>query len=104
MTAPDEVALCVILWIEVGFLGTSPLFIAPADLNDSHSASKVGPRPHMVGITFCQLLSVTAKSQRGFRLRHCAIWSVTLGYLKKKKNLPKYLKCIIHKFIYIPKC
>lgn len=96
MTAPDEVALCVILWIEVGFLGTSPLFIAPADLNDSHSASKVGPRPHMVGITFCQLLSVTAKSQRGFRLRHCAIWSVTLGYLKKKKKKPSKILKMYH--------
>lgn len=46
-----------ILWVEVGLLATSPLFIAPADLNESHPASKLGPRPHMVGITFCQLHS-----------------------------------------------
>lgn len=45
------------LWVEVGLLATSPLFIAPADLNESHPASEMVPRPHMVGITFCQLNS-----------------------------------------------
>lgn len=57
MTTRVVLRCVTILWVEVRLLATSPLFIAPADLNESHPASKPGPRPHMVGITFCQLHS-----------------------------------------------
>lgn len=67
-----------ILRVEVGLLATSPLFIAPADLNESHPASKLGPRPHMVGITFCQLHSFEsqpkAKGAGQGAAQQCVIW------------------------------
>lgn len=73
-------------WVEVGLLATPSLFIAPADLNESHPASKRGPRPHMVGITFCQLHSFEsqpkAKGAREGAAHRCVIWreSVILFY------------------------
>lgn len=71
-----------ILWVEVGLLATSPLFIAPADLNESHPASKLGPRPHMVGITFCQLHSFEsqpkAKGAEKGATQQCVIWRQSL--------------------------
>lgn len=73
-----------ILWVEVGWLATPSLFIVPADLNESHPASKRGPRPHMVGITFCQLPSFESQPKakgagEGAAQQHVT-WTATRPY------------------------
>lgn len=73
MTTRMVLRCATILWVEVGLLATSPLFIAPADLNESHPAFKLGPRPHMVGITFCQLHSFESQPKAKGAAQQCVV-------------------------------